>query len=544
MSERNDLKIHYVSYVSIKKIMNQTTKTRFYPNHSTMKCKGEPTPYGCSCLQLELFRFFRGQIKFKDINCFKPVDLCKIENQYNVGITLLDMKSKKVIRDTSNHFMYKATLCYLKGHYLQMPENGYTLGPKSKYETKLFNGYNLRAEVHTFNFNHGLSYDGTSYAEHDFSENKYMFNRDPETMYVRKTCIKVKDIKCMHDPKKALKQAWTRYSEDSDAIRKALKSLQCKQPAQFVHEAILTNGKLPVVAKHLFAKYTPFLKGKLEDISQHEATWLRSTNFGALIWCQKGAHVSHGYEYDINKMYTFLLTKYKPMKCPSGPGKTTFMTTASLGMPYGLYQCSIVGVHPMIKRNPAGYYTHFDIDTALSKGLEVHMSSESPNAYIYPDDKLIPCKVMFKKYFKDLLYVLNTVPQATKPRVKQLMNCLWGSLCERNIVYDVKFNAENKLDLDEYEIINAKDDIFDIISLKQYYKTKYARLGPFLIAAGRKYLNEELHDVDPVHIKRVHTDGFISDIPLDLNISKDVGAWKLAKEGQVFIKNVNFPMWQ
>jgi hypothetical protein len=45
------------------------------------------------------------------------------------------------------------------------------------------------------------------------------------------------------------------------------------------------------------------------------------------------------------------------------------------------------------------------------------------------------------------------------------------------------------------------------------------------------------------HVKRVHTDGFICDEPIDLETGSGLGEWKL-KEGACTIENASVVKWE
>ncbi|GBC05735.1 hypothetical protein RclHR1_00640023 [Rhizophagus clarus] len=62
---------------------------------------------------------------------------------------------------------------------------------------------------------------------------------------------------------------------------------------------------------------------------------------------------------------------------------------------YGIYRVFIEG-QPAEQKctrgfhyNPAGYYTHYDLLIAMDLGLHIELSSESPNALIFEQTKLI-----------------------------------------------------------------------------------------------------------------------------------------------------------
>jgi len=62
----------------------------------------------------------------------------------------------------------------------------------------------------------------------------------------------------------------------------------------------------------------------------------------------------------------------------------------------------------------------------------------------------------------------------------------------------------------------------ECVSKKNYYKTSFARLSPFLISRERYNIsNIVMPHNDNVH--RIHTDGFISDKKLDIKLGENIG---------------------
>jgi len=109
------------------------------------------------------------------------------------------------------------------------------------------------------------------------------------------------------------------------------------------------------------------------------------------------------------------------------------------------------------------------------------------------------------------------------------LNRLWGVLSEIDRKkYFCCSDNETILSPDD-EIISLRPyklnddiDIMECVSKKNYYKTSFARLSPFLISRGRFNIsNIIMPHKNNVH--RIHTDGFISDIKLDIKLGENLG---------------------
>ncbi len=116
---------------------------------------------------------------------------------------------------------------------------------------------------------------------------------------------------------------------------------------------------------------------------------------------------------------------------------------------------------------------------------------------------------VFSKYV-DFLFDLK---QKKIPKSKDILNRLWGILCEINkkkYYDDEKVNISSDEELLSLRPSNKNEDI-DIIetySRTKCFKTNFARLMPFILSKGR-------FDISTVcfphkeFIKYIHTDGFV-----------------------------------
>lgn len=313
-----------------------------------------------------------------------------------------------------------------------------------------------------------------------------------------------------------------------------------------------TKSALFVFAK-LNAMMTPPAK-----IGQLESTWIDAAKSGGLIWANEApVELGTACQYDINSFYPSLLTR-QAFSIPVGEG--TFKHIAELPPDfalYGLYKCHISSANTLNAANTNEWfkfkstinsansiYTHYDINVARKLGMTVTMSTVSPNVLLF--EERVPARSVFKP-FVDYIYDLRkTVPDATKPRVKKIMNCLWGGLCAKRKT-KVDMNKVNVLDLEGRSVTHIEPFgnslLVTVERNENRYKTSYARMLPFITSYGRHIMFKELHPFkDSIH--RIHTDGFIADRKLDLKLSTKLGGWKIEKQGKCRIKNSKHVEWE
>lgn len=313
-----------------------------------------------------------------------------------------------------------------------------------------------------------------------------------------------------------------------------------------------TKSALFVFAK-LNAMMTPPAK-----IGQLESTWIDAAKSGGLIWANElPVELETACQYDINSFYPSLLTR-QAFSIPVGEG--TFKHIAELPPDfalYGLYKCHISSANNPSNTNKwfkfksantinsaNTIYTHYDINIARKLGMTVTMSTASPNVLLF--EERVPARSVFKP-FVDYIYDLRkTVPDATKPRVKKIMNCLWGGLCAKRKT-KVDMNKVNVLDLEGRSVTHIEPFgnslLVTVERNENRYKTSYARMLPFITSYGRYVMFKELMPFkDSIH--RIHTDGFIADRKLDLKLSTKLGGWKIEKQGKCRIKNSKHVEWE
>jgi hypothetical protein len=168
---------------------------------------------------------------------------------------------------------------------------------------------------------------------------------------------------------------------------------------------------------------------------------------------------------------------------------------------------------------------------ALEIGLHIELLSK--NAMLFSDR--INSSYVFKPYFD---YMFELHQKCPLPRIKTMMNSLWGGLCRKNIT-KVDMNHVNVLDLKGREITHIEpfenNYLITVENFENKFKTTYARMFPFITSYGRYQMFQTLKSHSE-SIFRIHTDGFITDKEL-FEHSTEVGGWKIEKQGSCHIHN-------
>ncbi|CAG8684807.1 25357_t:CDS:2, partial [Racocetra persica] len=173
---------------------------------------------------------------------------------------------------------------------------------------------------------------------------------------------------------------------------------------------------------------------KTEDLSPEEDQWIRLAYIGGLTWAEPYEGIAT--ELDFNEYYLHILA-YRSTCWPIGgqPASQKYTRT--------------------FYYNPAGYYTHHDIQMAIDLGLHIELSSESPNALIFGPNQLMRGDEIFYQWASYLTEIKHEGGQADRRR-----------------------------------------------------PGPHRCMAPFILAKGRKTVSEKIRSLGD-RIKHVHTDGFI-----------------------------------
>lgn len=336
--------------------------------------------------------------------------------------------------------------------------------------------------------------------------------------------------------KEVLKQTYNKYIQRADEIKNLSNNWV----------DIYNRGSDNETALYNWQELSKFIETP-EDWIDREQQWISNAMTGGLIHAELGTY-NNCKKYDVCSFYPSIM-KNQNVRFPYHAG--TFKTIDSLtfhNVRFGIYRAEITGnINPKLFRlNSENYYTSYDIMSAFDLGYTVNLIKDGcDNFLFYPKNA---CKTA-KTLFNNFIYRMFTVKRKT-PEVKPILNCLWGTLCQKSSkMLTLKTDSEYQIP-DNYDILSVVPFGENFIKLRLYdpvniYKYRYARMGPFLTSYGRYRLCHDIKDIAD-SIVQIHTDGFIvKDItPKNIKIGTDIGDYKLEKTGTCNIKHVNDVDWE
>lgn len=336
--------------------------------------------------------------------------------------------------------------------------------------------------------------------------------------------------------KKTIKETYDYFVQANDKLKEKTK----KHLSQI---NLCKTGTYKNTAIKLFNDLTPSLS-EPEDISQSEAEWILDCYRGGMLYSQDG-YEGELYSSDVKAMYGYLQSSNLIFPIKQGQFKIITDSDFDNYFAYGIYRAEIK-YNPKYKCvfhfNDNNKYTYQDMTRARKLNLDIELIQDGkPNFLYYGPESRIEGRQLFKPFI-DYIMPLEGEKEI-KDAVKSIRNVLHGALCE--IDSYTKYADENEkinLDYDEQivSMMTTKDGISYPVVVKQskQFKTNYARLGPFLTAAGRtmisKFITENFDNLDDV--KRVHTDGVKSTTkPKNIKNKND----PTAQIGDVLYENYN-----
>jgi hypothetical protein len=331
------------------------------------------------------------------------------------------------------------------------------------------------------------------------------------------------------------------------------------------------------ISKYLFHCMSKTVK-EPEQLDEEEAYWIDNAFMGGIVWADDNTELDNATCYDVNSMYPALMATHK-MTYPIGKGEFKKIDKLADIIPYGVYRATVYKSEDeqrnlnnsnlalergdrsisnaeqgnsnfalergdrsraisnaelknrQFRFNPKGYYTHYDLYQARRVGLTIELY-DGINCLTF--SKRISGHTLFKP-FVDYLYKLK---KQGEPRAKSFLNRLWGALCEKQTKTQTTLNGEVDLTGCYIQEILPYGTGYLVKSAKkeQIFSTPYARIAPFLTASARNMISEAMRPVID-RVKRVHTDGFIVDGKAKIITSKDLGDFKIEKQGKCYIHN-------
>jgi hypothetical protein len=204
---------------------------------------------------------------------------------------------------------------------------------------------------------------------------------------------------------------------------------------------------------------------------------------------------------------------------------------------YDIYKCKIkpssdINKNKLFRFSKVNKYTHIDINSAIEEKFEIKMIEDgNSNMLYYSRNCLIQGHLLFKP-FVDYLFDLK---KKKVPGSKDLLNALWGTLTQSNII-TINCNIIKGLNLRKnQQYIEIEPNENDptkfkakIIENNQIFETDFARIKPFMLAKGRYVLKKHAKPFVK-DIKYMHTDSMITSVKLDIKTGDDLE--KLKYEG-------------
>ena len=315
-----------------------------------------------------------------------------------------------------------------------------------------------------------------------------------------------------------LKEEYNNFVDDADILLKETNNLI----------NLYKTGNNKTTALNLFYSFNRHIKP--DNIRQVEAEYINNSSCGALLYAKAGIY-SDVYKYDVCSLYPSIMSSGALF--PIKEGELLRITTEDFNnmefLKFGIYRAIIRGTTNLFKFNDNNYYTHIDIKQAQELNLDVKLiEDDQPNFIYYSRDKLITGSELFGQYVK-LLF--NLKKKGVK-KSKQILNILWGALCETNSKTitinnddtNIKY-IDGNINLLKIKPFNESFTMIEYINNDEQFKSNFARLKPFLLSLGRKKLTNLIKD-DINNIIFFHTDGWCGLRPSNIKTGFELGDLK------------------
>jgi len=355
-------------------------------------------------------------------------------------------------------------------------------------------------------------------------------------------------------------EVYNTFCEQADKLKQATKGLV---------NLYKTSGMMKTAALSLFDHYTKHISTP-DNIQGQESMYILNCYRGGLM--KAIPYEGTAYKYDVDSHYPAIMASL--INFPYKQGQYKILKTEEMSKwksdkggvyyKYGIYRCIIEGdINPILfYENQKNMYTHIDLALANKLGYTITLINDGQVNFLeYPPDTRVSGKMLFQD-FVDLLYSIKKQHRDIFS-AKSILNILWGALSEKRIhnkIYTtLGSNDEIILDHDE-TLENVRISIqtnkqgqipvkYETVKHDNIFVSGFARISPFLTAAARsKMANLILENVDDIScIKRIHTDGIISSVPLKQTYPNkgDTTLGQLAYEGKsdsIKIVNMRKPL--
>ena len=278
-----------------------------------------------------------------------------------------------------------------------------------------------------------------------------------------------------------------------------------------------------------------------EPLTALEELWNKESNMWALRYSSD--YEGSAEHYDARSEYISMMIRhnfYFPIKQGKFETISDEEFRKSKSTRYGIYRCHIeYKPNLFFNYNVTNKYTHIDINRAFELGLKVTLIEDGNYNYLNYQN----CLVSGKEIFYDTIMKVFDLKEKGIKGAKFLTVSFWGGLCAKNIKsWLVDTQKEDPIIYDHYEITEIDKQKngyrFTAQTETRYYKTNWARIGPFLTSRVRCEISR-LAQPYYNNIKHLHTDGFYSDIKLPLKIGDKLGQLKHKHFDNIKVLNKN-----
>ena len=304
----------------------------------------------------------------------------------------------------------------------------------------------------------------------------------------------------------------------------------CDHLKQFDIDLSAHGFSVKDTAVSIFAKFAK--AHEFSEIDEQDMAFVSGCKNCGLIYASP--KIGHFRNIDGNSFYPSLMRDPK-LILPLGNPQFLKIEKFDEVIRFGIYKCVVSGYDKrLFLHNPANYYTYTDVKFAIKHGYKVELVQDLSLNFMFYDSEHRDSGYSLFRGFVDTLYQLKKL----NPLAKELLNILWGSLCERKKIYhhETNFNDLSILDCGSW---GGEDNCY-FAEESQVYKLPYARIGVFLTAFGRAKLGDFMADIKE-EIFRIHTDGFWTTSEKQFDFSADLGGFKLESEGDYEIVNMRKP---
>lgn len=360
-----------------------------------------------------------------------------------------------------------------------------------------------------------LIYDSYNFTCYDGEKEFFLTKEEKDKIYKWRTNFILVD---KSDKNTSLIDEYNNFINDANILKKETNGVI----------NLYKTGNIKTTALHLFNETTKYLK-KPPKIEQLEASIISNASHGAIIFNEKYKGLIHS--YDIKSMYPSIMNSNKLFPIDKGEFLTinsnefndNFTTYKNY---FGLYYCYINKSYTkndkLFRFNKNNWYSHIDILLAMKLDLSINLIEDNqPNFYYYSRDKLLRGDEIFGNYIN----LLFDYKERRLPRSKQILNILWGGLCESKTKnYECSKDLKLPKNIEIKSIGNTRNDnhYIGIAQKNKYYISSYARIKPFILGYARSLISSyALPHLDK--IVYMHTDSIKSIEKLDIKTGNNIG---------------------